>query len=143
MVSEPLPAGVDLGLPASGPGRLASWPIRVVALVLDWTACLLAASALVPGHSLAAGGSRGTAQWLPLVLLVVESTLLTATLGGSAGQLVLGVHVRSLDGRRTPAPGRALVRSVLLALVLPAVVFDGDRRGLHDRAARTVVVRSR
>jgi len=35
----------------------------------------------------------------------------------------------------------ALVRTLLLGLVIPAVVTDDDGRGLHDRAAGTVVVR--
>ena len=32
---------------------------------------------------------------------------------------------------------------VLLALVIPAVVYDRDRRGLHDKVGATVVVRVR
>jgi uncharacterized RDD family membrane protein YckC len=35
-----------------------------------------------------------------------------------------------------------VVRTGLLLLVLPAVVYDRDGRGLHDRAAGTVVVRA-
>jgi hypothetical protein len=35
-----------------------------------------------------------------------------------------------------------LVRTVLLVLVVPAVVYDRDYRGLHDRASNAVVVRS-
>ena len=38
-------------------------------------------------------------------------------------------------------PLPALVRTALLCLVLPAVVYDRDQRGLHDRAAATVLVR--
>ena len=34
-----------------------------------------------------------------------------------------------------------MIRAVLICLVIPAVVYDRDRRGLHDRAANTVVVR--
>ena len=31
---------------------------------------------------------------------------------------------------------RALLRGVLLALVVPALIMDAHRRGLHDRARR-------
>jgi uncharacterized RDD family membrane protein YckC len=34
-------------------------------------------------------------------------------------------------------------RTLLLALVIPAVVYDRDRRGLHDKVGATVVVRVR
>ena len=132
-------AGEGLGLPASGPGRVASWGARVVALALDWFACLFASFVFASPAAVVSGGAR----WLPLVLLVVESAVLTATLGGSAGQLALGVRVRPVDARPSVGVGRALLRSVLIALVLPAAIFDRDRRGLHDRAAGTVVVSAR
>jgi hypothetical protein len=35
----------------------------------------------------------------------------------------------------------AVVRSVLLCLVIPAVIFDPDQRGVHDKAMNTVLVR--
>ncbi|MGX1157392.1 hypothetical protein RKD39_004970 [Streptomyces albogriseolus] len=38
-------------------------------------------------------------------------------------------------------PLRGLLRSVLLCLAIPALVWDRDGRGLHDRLARTVEVR--
>jgi uncharacterized RDD family membrane protein YckC len=38
---------------------------------------------------------------------------------------------------------RALLRTALVALVLPALARDGDGRGWHDRAASTIVVRTR
>jgi len=38
---------------------------------------------------------------------------------------------------------RAVLRTALLALVLPALARDGDGRGWHDRASGTIVVRTR
>lgn len=131
--------GARLGLPASGRGRLASWGIRIAALFLDWIMCLLVSSAFASRETVFTGGG----SLLPLLVLVAETTLFTSTLGGSAGQILLGVRVRRLDGARSVGLLRSLLRSVLIALVVPAVVVDADRRGLHDRAVGTVVVRSR
>ena len=39
-------------------------------------------------------------------------------------------------------PYQALVRTVLLLLLVPALVWDADRRGLHDKAAGAIVVNS-
>ena len=36
---------------------------------------------------------------------------------------------------------RPVVRTVLLCLVIPAVIWDADQRGLHDKAAGTVLLR--
>jgi hypothetical protein len=43
------------------------------------------------------------------------------------------------DGGAIGIP-RALLRGVLLALVIPAVISDGDGRGVHDRVAGSVMV---
>jgi hypothetical protein len=37
---------------------------------------------------------------------------------------------------------RPIVRTLLLIVVIPAVVWDADQRGLHDKAAGTVLIRS-
>ena len=36
---------------------------------------------------------------------------------------------------------RAFVRTLLILLVIPAVIYNRDQRGLHDLAADSVVVR--
>ena len=43
-----------------------------------------------------------------------------------------------------PAARSSLValRTLLLCLVVPAAIWDGDGRGLHDKAAGTAVVRT-
>ena len=44
------------------------------------------------------------------------------------------------DGDGLASPGWLLLRTALLGFLIPAVVWDRDRRGLHDKAAGTVVV---
>jgi uncharacterized RDD family membrane protein YckC len=61
-------------------------------------------------------------------------------LTGGIGHLVLGMRVVPLTGGRL-APWRALLRTVLVSLFVPAVIMDADQRGLHDRAAGTLLVR--
>lgn len=142
--------GARLGLPARGPGSLARLGRRVAALAVDWVACLAVSAVLLPtttdGPFLLRGDSLGT-----LAVFAVENVVLVATLGHTLGHRLLGLQVR----RTPPAPDgsapavlggppglvAALLRTVLLCLVLPPVVWDGDGRGLHDRAARTVLVR--
>jgi hypothetical protein len=38
-------------------------------------------------------------------------------------------------------PTAVFLRTILIALVIPAVVTDQDGRGLHDRITKTVVVK--
>ena len=51
------------------------------------------------------------------------------------------MRVARLDGRPVGFLW-ALVRTLLLITVIPPLVTDRDLRGLHDRAANTIVIRS-
>jgi uncharacterized RDD family membrane protein YckC len=81
--------------------------------------------------------------WLVLGVWFVLTAVPVAVFGASAGMMALGLRVASLDGRPTVGVAWALLRTALIAVVLPPLVRDADGRGWHDRAARTVVVRTR
>jgi uncharacterized RDD family membrane protein YckC len=44
-------------------------------------------------------------------------------------------------GGASAGPLLAVIRTVLLAVVIPAVIWDHDTRGFHDKIAGTVPVR--
>jgi hypothetical protein len=46
-----------------------------------------------------------------------------------------------VDNRLHVGTGRAAVRGLLIALVLPALFTDSDGRGIQDRFTATAVVR--
>ncbi len=134
--------GQRLGLPAEGPGSVASFPRRLVAVFVDWILCLLIAYGVfdVPW------GAGGAAGLVPLGLFAVENLLLVSTLGTTVGHRLLGLQVmRSTPGGPQAPPGlmAGLVRTVLLCLFVPALIPDSDSRGFHDKAAGTVIVRTR
>jgi uncharacterized RDD family membrane protein YckC len=125
--------GRRLGLPEAGPGSLARFGRRAVAVCLDWAVALLTVRSLL-------GNSDAVLQWATLGLFAVAQAALVGTLGGSLGHLLLRMRVVRLDGG--PAgPARALARSALLVLAVPPMVWDRDQRGLHDRFAGTVLRR--
>ncbi|GAB3453867.1 RDD family protein [Kineococcus endophyticus] len=123
--------GVRLGLPATGSGSVAGWGRRILGLVVDWVVATLVARTVLEGL----GRDLG-----PLLVFFVMHLLLVSTIGMSIGHAVVGIAVRRLDGRPVGLAMGAL-RALLLTLVIPAVVFDSDRRGLHDKVATVVVVR--
>jgi uncharacterized RDD family membrane protein YckC len=53
-----------------------------------------------------------------------------------------GIRVIRVDRNEAVRPLAAIVRTVLLMLLVPALIWDRDRRGLHDRIAQTVVIRN-
>jgi uncharacterized RDD family membrane protein YckC len=132
---EQMYAGQRLGLPVDGTGSAASWGRRILALFIDWIASSLVAAVI--SNALSVGPD--TERLLPLLVFLVEVTLFTASLGGSFGQLALRMVVARLDGRPVTFLN-ALVRTVLICLVIPPVVFNRDNRGLHDLAVGTITL---
>lgn len=121
--------GERLGLPEAGAGSIARAGRRILALTIDWTVASLISNFFFGGDA-----------WATLGIFALEQALLVGTLGYSIGHLAAGVHVVRAGGG---APGlmAAVVRSVLLCLVVPAVIFDADHRGLHDKAMDTLLLR--
>ncbi|MEU3182926.1 RDD family protein [Streptomyces sp. NPDC006923] len=126
--------GERLGLPEEGPGSVAPLGRRVGALMVDWALCVLIAYGLLAG-----GDWQASGNWA-LGILLVLSLLTVGTVGSTPGKRLFGLRVVAEDGGRL-GPGRVLVRTVLLCVAVPALVWDRDGRGLHDRLARAVQVR--
>jgi uncharacterized RDD family membrane protein YckC len=128
-------AGQRLGLPETGPRSVASWGRRIAALFVDWLACLLVANLITAYTDV----SADTERLLPLLVFLVETTIFTGLAAGSFGQLALRIAVVRLDGRPVSILA-AFVRTLLICLVIPPLVFNRDNRGLHDLAVGTLTV---
>ena len=120
--------GQRLGLPETGAGSVAGVGRRLGALVIDWLICEVIALAVF--HN----------QYLTIVVFAVEVYVLTATTGFTVGKRLLGQRVVRLDGKPVGF-GWSAVRTLLFLAVIPPLAFDADLRGLHDKAANTVVIR--
>jgi uncharacterized RDD family membrane protein YckC len=130
--------GQRLGLPQQGPGSVASWRRRILAIAIDWTASWLVALALFQG---VLTDDRSSAADLLLVpaIAVAQTAFFTAFLGGSFGHVICRTGVVRLDGGPMGML-RPLLRAVLVYLVIPPLVFNRDNRGLHDLAAGTILL---
>lgn len=129
-------AGQRLGLPERGPGSVAGWGIRILALFVDWLASLLVAQ-LVAAY---AGLDADVTRSLPLLVFLIEASVFTGIAGASFGQLALRITLARLDGKPVNLL-QALIRTALICLVVPPLVFNRDNRGLHDLAVGTITVR--
>ncbi|MDI3387232.1 RDD family protein [Streptomyces sp. B-S-A8] len=126
--------GQQLGLPEEGPGAIAPLGRRFGAVVVDWAACMLIAYGLF-----AQGNQQAMGNWA-LGIFFVLSVLTVGTVGSTPGKRMFGLRVVGEDGGRVGI-GRVLLRSLLLCLAIPALIWDRDGRGLHDRLAKAVQVR--
>lgn len=73
-------------------------------------------------------------------LFALEHFLLVSTLGYTVGHRIFDIEVRRLDGH-VPGLIKALIRTALVILVIPALIFNRDNRGLHDLAAGTLILK--
>lgn len=127
------PKDTDRGTGATGGPAVAPLGRRVLALAVDWAFALIIANGLMKGLH--------WGSFAPLAALLAMHVLLVGTAGFTAGHRLAGLTVVATPQGGPPGPLRALVRAVLLCLVIPPLVWGSDGRGLHDRAAGTVVVR--
>ena len=129
--------GQTLGLPETGPRSLARMGRRFAALIIDWLIGYgLAGLAMTVG--LVTASTLSTAILVIWFLLGVISVRL---FGFTPGQYALGLMVVPVDNRLHVGTGRAIVRGLLIALVIPPLFTDADGRGMHDRLTATAVVR--
>ena len=126
--------GERLGLPQSGTGSLVGFGRRLVALFIDWFACLWLTRLFFP-RVLPPASSLVT-----LGLFAAEVFVFTLLIGSSFGQRLLGIQLVSLTGRR-PLPLGVAFRTLLICLAVPPLIWDRDGRGLHDRWTGFALVR--
>ncbi|WP_024288009.1 RDD family protein [Cellulomonas sp. KRMCY2] len=140
-----------LGLPSDGSGSLAPLWRRLAGVGVDWALSLAVSAAFFPAGDepllpLLAGDPMAT-----LAVFGVSTLVLVSLLGHTVGQRIAGllvVRLRDVVGKpqdvsvvRPPGLVAGFVRTALLCMVVPAVVWDGAGRGMHDVAAGTVIVR--
>jgi len=121
--------GQRLGLPESGPRSVARIGRRIAGIAIDWGIAVIISVAFFDYDPLAT-----------LAVFVGMQILFTIVVNASIGHLLLGMRVVPMAGGLLGV-WRPVVRAALIALVLPAVFWNVDQRGLHDRAAGTILLR--
>lgn len=124
--------GERLGIPESGRGSVARFGRRLIALCIDYVLALVVASLVTPYQS-----SANTL--LTLIIFAIAQVFFICTIGGSIGHRILGLRLLAIDGNAVRIR-QVIIRTVLLVLVIPALVWDSDQRGFHDKVAGTVLL---
>ena len=139
MVRRDLSGSGPDAAPASGAGQARAWEPasllrRFGALMIDWISCLLVTGTFT---------SAIAEPWVPVAILIGEYGFFVGLAGQTPGMWVAGIRCVSVDDQQPVGIPRGLLRGVLLALFVPALIMDGDRRGVHDRLANTAVMTGR
>jgi len=134
---------------------------RLVGFVVDWILMVLIALILV--SVLQIDLDPGDRAGLPVSVRIVQGLVgaayyigFTVARGQTPGKVLIGTRVVMERTARIPGLGPSSLRwvvpgvfvflpgvSVLATVIYGWLLFDSRRRGLHDKAARTVVVLAR
>ena len=121
----------DLRYPRVSQGR------RMLGVLIDW----LMSYAIAIGFFVEFGEpSMGAVVFL----IFTAQYLLFAALGGATpGHRVVGLKIVRFSDGGMPTPLHALIRTGLLVLILTAITFDHNGRGINERLSNTVLIRTR
>ncbi|MFT4233276.1 MAG: RDD family protein [Leucobacter sp.] len=124
--------GERLGLPESGTGSVGRLGRRFLAIVVDWALAALPAYLLIRG---------AYPEWWQFGVFAAMQIVFIPTIGGSIGHRLVGLKVAPITGGWVGF-WRPALRTLLLCLVIPVLVWDSDQRGFHDKIAGTVLIRA-
>jgi uncharacterized RDD family membrane protein YckC len=135
---DPEYAADEPAYPDSGPGSVATFGARLLAFIVD--AVLADVLAIVINGGYHVNDRQNLSTYLGFLLIEIVFVTLA---GQTPGMRVARIAVVRADGVGRPFLGWVLVRTLLIALVAPALVIDTNGRAMSDRAAGTVMVRTR
>ena len=112
---------------------------RFIALSIDWLMSYVIAIGFFAGS-----GSfleRSHQGRVPVLIIFFAQSLIFLTFGGATtGHRLLGMKVVRFSDGGLPTPWQALIRTTLIVLVITAITFDEDGRGIHERLSRTRLI---
>ncbi|MFV1962776.1 MAG: RDD family protein [Acidimicrobiia bacterium] len=134
---------------------------RIVGFVVDWMILVMVALVIISALGIDLGDRD--ALRLPTSARLVQGLVgaayyigFTVSRGQTPGKMLIGTRVVMERTSRIPGLGPSALRwavpgvfvflpgvSIISAVIYGWLLFDTLRRGLHDKAAKTVVVRAR
>jgi uncharacterized RDD family membrane protein YckC len=78
--------------------------------------------------------------WPAVVALILEYAIFLGFFAQTPGMRVMKLRCVDIEDNGAIGLLRGALRGALLALVIPGLIMDKQRRGLHDRLAGSVIV---
>jgi uncharacterized RDD family membrane protein YckC len=134
---------------------------RLAGFGVDWIVLVMVSLVIVSALGIDLGG--GNALRLPTSARLVQGSVgaayyigFTSSRGQTPGKMALGIRVVMLSTAQIPGVGPSALRwvvpgvwvflpgvSIISVVIYGWLLFDTLRQGLHDKAAKTVVVHAR
>jgi uncharacterized RDD family membrane protein YckC len=113
---------------------------RMLGITIDWMAAYAVTLGFFAGSGSFLERSRGIGGTV-LLVLALEYLVLVSLGGSSFGHRIVGLKVIRFSDGGTATPLQALIRTVLMVVIITAVTFDENGRGVNERLSNTVLIK--
>ncbi|MFM1952628.1 MAG: hypothetical protein RJA33_1422 [Actinomycetota bacterium] len=113
---------------------------RMLGITIDWLAAYAITLGFFSGGGSLLERSRGVGGTVLIVLALEYLTLVT--LGGSSfGHRIVGLKVVRFSDGGAVTPLQALIRTALMIIIITAITFDENGRGVNERLSNSVLIK--
>jgi uncharacterized RDD family membrane protein YckC len=113
---------------------------RALGITIDWLAAYAVTLGFFAGSGTFLERSRGIGGTV-LLILALEYLILVTFGGSSFGHRIVGLKVVRFSDGGVATPLQALIRTLLMVIIITAITFDENGRGVNERLSNTVLVR--
>jgi uncharacterized RDD family membrane protein YckC len=115
---------------------------RMLGITIDWLAAYAVTLGFFAGSGTFLERSRGIGGTV-LLILALEYLLLVSLGGASFGHRIVGLKVVRFSDGGVATPLQALIRTLLMVIIITAITFDENGRGVNERLSNTVLISTR
>ena len=112
---------------------------RALGITIDWLAAYAVTLGFFAGGGTFLERSRGAGATV-LLVLAIEYMVLVAFGGSSFGHRIVGLKVVRFSDGGAASPVQAFIRTILMIIIVTAITFDENGRGINERLSNTVLV---
>jgi uncharacterized RDD family membrane protein YckC len=113
---------------------------RALGITIDWLAAYAITLGFFSGRGDFFERSRGAGGTV-LLVMALEYLVLVTFGGASFGHRIVGLKVVRFSDGGAATPIQALIRTVLLIVIVTAITFDENGRGINERLSNTVLIK--
>ncbi|CAN2202826.1 RDD [Candidatus Nanopelagicaceae bacterium] len=113
---------------------------RMLGITIDWIAAYAVTLGFFSGGGSLLERSRGIGGAV-LIVLALEYLILVSLGGSSFGHRIVGLKVVRFSDGGAVTPVQALIRTALMVIIITAITFDENGRGVNERLSNSVLVK--
>ena len=113
---------------------------RMLGITIDWIAAYAVTLGFFSGGGSLLERSRGIGGTV-LIVLALEYLILVSLGGSSFCHRIVGLKVVRFSDGGAVTPVQALIRTALMVIIITAITFDENGRGVNERLSNSVLVK--